>query len=465
MNLPGIIFQTESGNVYAYNTTTNQIITVDRDWYDCISDDQRDKKVFEVMSGQGIIVGEIPAHIDWPLDKLQYLKAIEEAIPSLILEITQECTLRCQYCVYSGNYKNTRTHGNAYMNMEMIRRCIDYYAEHSRKLDTAQISFYGGEALIRFDLIKTAVEYANQVFNGKSLTFRISSNGTTLTAPVLKWLEENDNITVTVTINGMVHDKYRKFPSGEGSLWVIDAILSQIRENYPKVWERMEFIANVATLQELLDVRAYYAERIGKPPLLITGILEYGGNETIQEIVNEKDLETVVEEVRHLLYDQMDEYILPYYRTDLSDVANRLIGRRGERCIETASCMPFTSSLFISATGEFGVCERAGTCGRLGNIYEGINTDYVQNLLDYISNILNTRCKRCWCQRLCSMCIKDILMKESGELHLPEDFCVGMRKNMQANLRMFCEMAKRNPRAVASFQKNTSNSAQEKKNF
>lgn len=447
----GSIIQTTSGQYYAYNTATNQIITIDNDWYQNFSKSQKEKGIFDALSNSGVVVGETPNRIDWPLNLERYLKAIDEAIPTLTLELTQECTLRCEYCVYSGNYHNMRMHSSKHMDQEMIKKCIDYYAEHSKALDKAQISFYGGEALIQFHLIKSAVDYAKKIFCDKQLIFRISSNGTTLSETVLKWLEENENVSVTVTINGMSHDKYRRFPSGEGSLHIINSNIMRIKSNYPKIWDRIDFIANVASLQDLKDVRQYYFEYIGKPPLLITGILEYGGNDTIRKIICRQDSDVVKDEIQDLFYNKQDAYILPYYNTDILNIATRLVGRRDAICTETASCMPFTNSLFISSTGEFGICEQAGANNKWGNINDGINIKYVSKLLDGVLYILNSKCRKCWCQRLCTMCFKDIQVLQNGEVILPDYFCLHMRESVKENLRMFCELAERNPNAIDKF--------------
>ncbi|MDO4328934.1 MAG: radical SAM protein [Lachnospiraceae bacterium] len=444
----GVVIQTDSGNYYAYNMATNQIISIDRSWYKTISGLGNDERVFKELSDYGIVIEGVPDIIEWELSDKAYLKTIDEAIPALILELTQECTLRCEYCVYSGNYEKIRTHSKKHMSYDVIKDSLEYYAEHSKALNAANISFYGGEALMRFDEIKFAVEYARKLFFNKQLYFRISSNGTTLTDQIIHWLDQNKDVCVTVTVNGFAHDKYRKFASGEGSLNVITANLVKIKNNYPDLWKRVDFIANVATLQELLDLRRYYLKYIEKPPLLITGILEYGGNDKIREIVKAQDSSDVVNEVQTLLFDNLDDYILPYYKNELIDINTRDIGQRSNRCIETASCMPFTSSLFVSADGEFGVCERAGECNQLGNLSQGINTEFVSKLIMEMSKIINNQCRTCWCQRLCSMCIKDFAISKEGEISFDEEICFDISNNIKSSLKLFCEIAEHNPDAL-----------------
>lgn len=436
----GVFFQTASGRDYVYNTATNQIITLDSGWYRGFPEFQRAEKVFRAISGSGVAVGEIPDVINWPMNRQEYLSAVKDSVPSLVLEITQECTLRCGYCVYSGNYANMRRHGSRFMNKETIKRSLDFFAEHSRALSAVSVSFYGGEALIRLDEVKYAVSYAHEIFKDKTVHFNISSNGTTLTGPVTEWLDEKEDVSVTVTLNGLFHDKYRKFPSGKGSLDVIGRNLSEIRRHCPGLWKRIDFIANVATLEELLGIRTYYKEHIGKPPLLVTGILAQGGNEKIRRIIHAADTEQVTAEVRRLYFEETDPYIAPYYDTDIAGIRARKIGRRDKVCIGTASCMPFTHALFISATGEFGICEKAGACGRLGNLSGGINTGYVSRLLEDVWEIWNGRCRTCWCQRLCTICFKDFRISPKGIISLPETLCLEMREHIKTTLAMFCEL-------------------------
>lgn len=453
MNCFGSIIKTQSGQNYVYNTATNQIITIDNDWYYSLPDDEKERLVFDALGENGIEVEGMPEQINWSLDSENYLKSINEELPAMILEITQECTLRCEYCVFSGNYKNMRSHSRKHMDWAMIKRCIDFYAEHSKALDTAQISFYGGEALLHFDLIKAAVEYASKVFVHKNLSFRISSNGTTLTEPVLKWLNERDNVSVAITVNGITHDKYRKFPSGKGSLKIIESVINRIKSRYPQLWERINFIANVASLQELVDLKEYYSKYIGKPPLLITGIIKYGGNDTIQKIVHTKDSKEIENEVYNLLYDKQDDYIMLYYGTDLYEMANRRIGKDSSEHLGISSCMPFTSGLFVSATGEFGICEKAGADSKLGDIQNGYHIPYIHQLIKDTSNFLNEKCRKCWCHKLCSMCFKDFIVSETNKITLAEGFCSDMRAKTKEKIRMFCELAERNPEAVSQLSK------------
>lgn len=303
----------------------------------------------------------------------------------------------------------------------------------------AQISFYGGEALLRFPAVQYAVAYSREIFGKKPVSFRISSNGTTLTEPVLRWLDQNEDVSVTVTLNGFSHDTYRKYPDGRGSLHTIMQNIERIRSGHPGLWSRIDFLANVASLQELLDLRRFYMARIGKPPLQITGILEYGGNEIIHKIIHTSDTEKIRNEVHKLYCGNNDAYIRPYYHADVCGISARSVGRRVKVCRITACCMPFLGGLFVSAEGGFGFCERTGVWKNCGDMDTGIAMDNVHRLLGESLEIFNRRCRNCWCQRLCTICFKDFQAAPDGTVFLPEFLCREMQNGIENALELFCE--------------------------
>lgn len=453
MNNYGVVIKTDSNHHYAYITATNQIVSIDDEWYASIPHSNEDSLVFKELSKNGFTVGTVPKRLDWQDDIKTYLGRLRTSLPSLVLELTQECNLRCDYCIYSGNYENVRTHNSNHMDYEMIKRCIDFYADHSTALNIAHISFYGGEALIRFDLLKKAVEYAEKVFCEKELSFSISTNGTTLDESVLKWLSEHTNVSLAITHNGLAHDKYRKFPSGNGSLSVIESSLNKIKSKYPDVWKRTNFLANITSLNELLGIREYYSEFIGKPPVLISGIIKDGGNEIIHKIVDAQDTDDSINETNRLFYYEQDEYITSYFQSEVADIATRKIGVVDENMIITSSCMPFCDSFFVSSDGNFGICEKVGENSFLGDIYNGFNIPYITCLVNSALTLFNKKCRNCWCQRLCTMCFKDVSISTNGEIFLYEDFCEKMRKSIADSIKRFCQLAEINPNAAISLSK------------
>jgi uncharacterized protein len=87
-------------------------------------------------------------------------------ISDLVFGVTEDCCLRCAYCVYSGKYYiGERNHNETRMTIEVARKAMDlffnYINRSSRtfKKKVIPIGFYGGEPFLEFDLIKKIIDY------------------------------------------------------------------------------------------------------------------------------------------------------------------------------------------------------------------------------------------------------------------------------------------------------------------
>lgn len=169
---------------------------------------------------------------------------IENNVHQLILQVTQNCNLRCKYCVYSGSYVN-RIHTKKRMSIETAKKAIDFYHKHNSNLETALISFYGGEQLLEIKLIHEIIIYANEVFKGKSIKYNMTTNATLLNDEIVRFLYEND-ISLTISLDGpqAIQDNSRVFAeSGKGTFDVIMKKLDYIKENYPDYMDNISFNA------------------------------------------------------------------------------------------------------------------------------------------------------------------------------------------------------------------------------
>ena len=86
------------------------------------------------------------------------------------------------------------------------------------------ITFFGGETLMNFPLLKQVVTYANEqaAAQGRQIDFSLTTNATLLTPAIIEFLSEN-RIGVTVSMDGPpdLHDKLRVFANGQGSYDII----------------------------------------------------------------------------------------------------------------------------------------------------------------------------------------------------------------------------------------------------
>lgn len=79
---------------------------------------------------------------------------LSKTVRSINLEITQECNLRCLYCIYNEEFEAKRNHGSHVMSLATAKKAIDFLNANSAESETVSIGFYGGEPLRRFEFIK-----------------------------------------------------------------------------------------------------------------------------------------------------------------------------------------------------------------------------------------------------------------------------------------------------------------------
>ena len=157
----------------------------------------------------------------------------ENRLNYMILQVTQQCNLRCSYCAYSGLYYN-RQHNSQRMSFETAKKAIDFFIQRTAESHYLRLGFYGGEPLLEFDLIKKCVAYIKDKVEGRDVTFVTTTNGTLLTDEKIKFLAEN-NFHLMISLDGSKaeHDACRVFPNGQGSFDIIMKNLRRVRELYP----------------------------------------------------------------------------------------------------------------------------------------------------------------------------------------------------------------------------------------
>jgi uncharacterized protein len=132
--------------------------------------------------------------------------------------LTHNCNLRCRYC-YAGDKVNRR------MSSETARAALDFLAGQSES--TSVVTFFGGEPLLEFDLIRECVEYGRRKFD-RRIEYRMSTNGTLLSPEILSFLKEN-RVYFVLSIDGHreQHDRARFYADGRGSH---DKIVKNLKE-------------------------------------------------------------------------------------------------------------------------------------------------------------------------------------------------------------------------------------------
>lgn len=173
----------------------------------------------------------------------------------LTINPTLDCNLRCWYC-YENHLKGSEMNS---VTMDaiiiFINKCFKQY-----NFESLQLSFFGGEPLLKFSkIIKPLLQKIKVFCNKNKVEFIVSftTNGIFLNKKVRTEIQKyTDKICVQIPFDGDIttHDNVKVFPNGRGSYniikenargAVIDSFNVSIRCNYTK--ENIQTFENVIT--------------------------------------------------------------------------------------------------------------------------------------------------------------------------------------------------------------------------
>jgi uncharacterized protein len=131
--------------------------------------------------------------------------------------ISQTCNLRCSYCY--GDKGKFGSEG-ACMTKEVAEKAIRFLVEKSKIINSQYflITFFGGEPLLNFELIKFVIEFNKTEYPDKEFTYTFTTNGTLFTHEIIDYIKSN-NVSILISIDGdkKIHDSSRVFEDGKGS--------------------------------------------------------------------------------------------------------------------------------------------------------------------------------------------------------------------------------------------------------
>lgn len=105
----------------------------------------------------------------------------------ITITLTQSCNLDCTYC-----YENHKS--NKWMSAEQACEIILKEVSKIGKETSIEIDLFGGEPFVKFDTIKSIVEYVEQNLKDYNLILFASTNGTLLNEERKQWLKEHTHI-------------------------------------------------------------------------------------------------------------------------------------------------------------------------------------------------------------------------------------------------------------------------------
>ena len=423
-----VIFKTYQtyGGYYVYDRHTNSVLTLSREEFEELQAVERGVLSPDVSSviaryrQEGMFVPNVVKEIRHPQTDIMEHHA-KRRLRQLVLQVTQQCNLRCKYCAYSGIYEGNRMHSGNRMSFETAKLAIDFYLEHSIESPLAVIGFYGGEPLLEFDLIEMCVTYVSEKLEGKSILFNLTTNGTLLESRQVEFLVKH-NFSIGISLDGSQkeHDACRKFPDGTGSFDIVMKNVQKLSQDYPEYTEKsVKFFTTVNPYMDLGCVLEYFSasEMIHNKSILFNTMVvkdlkkEVAYQESFFQIQKYEYLKALF-----ALIGKLDKkYVNPLVSSSIEHAkrTKSALHKRTElRSVfhHGGPCLPGILRLFVRYDGVFFPCERVNEnmdFYQIGSIKEGFDLDRMKQILN-IGKLTEDECKTCWNLHRCSMCSNEI---------------------------------------------------------
>lgn len=412
---------TYEGDYYFYDTYTNMLLSISKEHYLEIRNLQ-EIGITEYKSlakpstaysdvvclmDKGLLRSDFISDVVHPLNDI-IADLCERCLNDLSLQVTKDCNFKCRYCLFAGNNGIERNHEHIFMSWDLAKRAIDYLYAHSQDACSITISFYGGEPLLNFDLIRNVVEYCNALFCTKNIDYVMTTNGTLLNENIVDFLATNRFLlSISVDVNENMQNSHRKFAvNGNNTFDIVRNNIEIIRNRHKEYFDSYVGFIPVLFEDEVYeyDKSLFYELGISEEKISVTSADMQGVDymlkpETLKRISGDSNVNAIFGEKENKRMNDIfrNKSIVP------------------QKWYPKGQCIPGVKRLFVDTEGAFYPCEKVIEQSKLsiGNIDEGLNVESVMRYLN-IGQMNSDRCKKCWVLRFCSICIADCYAAEFG---------------------------------------------------
>ena len=398
------------------------------------------------LSRARVIVGE--DYVKAPLDP----PPADFPLQSLVMNLTNQCNLSCTYCYEFGEDKVATPEGKPkFMDLPTAKASVDFLLSQSSGRNTVHITFFGGETLMNFPLLKQVVTYATEraTEQGRGIDFSLTTNATLLTPAIIEFLSEN-KIGVTVSMDGPadLHDKLRVFSNGKGSYDMIAPRVKALIQGH----RTRPITARVTLTNGVTDVLRIYKHlkhdlgfhEVGFAPVTTSPDRLYS--------INERGMDGVLDDF-HKLADEYLEYALRGEMHGFSNVSDT-IAELIQGVNKSHPCGAALGLLGVGPSGDIAPCHRFvdSDTHSLGNIATGVDREKQAEFLNrgHVNNKYD--CQTCWARPLCAGgCHHEAFVRYGDTGHANLHYCDWIRDWTDTCLRIYGTISAHNPEFLEQF--------------
>lgn len=480
-------FKTESGNEYLYDNVSGIVFPCSEAMHYTISNfykvdkdniiDYLQKEFNLDFNGSLVVYNYVKTMLDNDCfykkeNQLVQRELTEEdlyktSLSQLILIVTEDCNMRCKYCMYSDNYPHVKGYSKKQMSMDVAKKAIDYYIDlHLKRVDHGfkrepVINFFGGEPLLEFELMKNIVKYCKEKDYNPVLF--ITTNFTLFNDEIMNFIIDND-VVLTISLDGSKknNDRNRIFPNGRGSYGLImeNIIKLQNEKKRRNKEQALTFSCCFDSYTDMCDTVSFFEanhDMFYPYNVIYNQISKY--NTTYYEYCDNAYDNGLIKEDKNTLNNSVqilkDEFLnsaimnesspsigLTYLFFGLINIIWRTKGLMPN--LNNSACIP-GSKIAVDPDGKFYVCERMAQSCSIGDVDNKISVQKVINMSNEYLSIIGEHCKDCNISRLCSMCYTHLA--KDDKLEFNHQMCKDNKISIPKAMETVFSVLEKNPNA------------------
>lgn len=380
----------------------------------------------------------------------------------ILILVTQTCNLRCTYCYAGdGSYGGV----NKLLPSRDARRAIDLMLDRAPERNTFSVTFFGGEPLLNWQLMRDVVDYCESratVDESRELRFsyNVTTNGTIFNDEICALLRDY-RFSVMVSFDGSEQAANRPFADGRSSYDVVVGNVKRMAAAGLNFELRGTMAsgrqAQEASVQEFVQLgRALGATRAFLAPADEVKSENVGPN-SLHPLTNGDlaDVRTTYERVAlenlDLARRGVDQRALldPYFGLAKSLATGQAVGM--------GRCGAGYGMVATSTDGHLYPCHRFVGMEeyRVGSVRDGVDDEKVAEFFRAADAASEPECEKCMARLVCGgFCFYHVADGKGGFTPPEETECEGVRDGLRFSIRLMMEMKDLDPEAAGQYTRN-----------
>ena len=374
----------------------------------------------------------------------------------IVLNVTNQCNLACGYCYEYSEDRISQTAGKPkYMAEETAQASIDLLIKESAGRPSIHVTFFGGETLLNFPLLRSSVEYAKRkaAAADKNVEFSLTTNATLLNETVVDFLSEH-RIGVTVSIDGdrELNDRMRVFHDGRGSYDVIVPKIKMLLARH----KTNSIGARVTLSSGITHVRRIYEHLTQEVGFAAVGLSPATANPDRLYSIGPQKMSSVLGGFEDLALEYRDWAIQG--RQHGFTNANDTLKELHSGISKGYACGAGLGLLGVGTSGDLSLCHRFvdSDVGKMGHVTDGgVDHGARQEFLETHNLGARYDCHTCWARPVCAGgCYHEAYIHYGDTSAANLHYCDWIRGWNDLCLRIYGDISVRNPSFLDRFNEN-----------